>query len=200
MFAMIRLARKPSLWTNFFGRLLFAIVWAGGFVVLSFFAWRHRAHTSLFVWIILGFFDLLAIGVIWDIVVRFWRTLNQREPVVEIDRDSLAYGDSAQVKVTEPSPRSIAEMGVKLIGECYSRADLDVSEHRETVISLTRCFEEELMRLKPQSDDPISRIVEIHLPKSPPADKMTWKIVVDSRLKQGGIIEHPFPLRVRDIA
>ena len=196
---MIRLVRKPSLWANFFGRLLFAIVWVGGFVFFSYWAWLHRFGTPAFVFVILAVFDLIAIGVVWDVVVRFWRTLHDREPVVEIDRQSLAYGDSVQVRVLEEHPQSLAEMGVKLIGECYSKSETDISQHRQTVISLTRCYEEELLRLKPASDEPVSRILQMLIPKSAPADNMTWKIVVDSRLKQGGIIEHSFPLRVRDV-
>jgi hypothetical protein len=43
-------------------------------------------------------------------------------------------------------------------------------------------------------------MVQIQLPKSAPADKVKWKIVVDCHLKQGGLIEHPFPLRVSDSA
>ena len=167
-------------------------------MTFSYLAWRHRYGTPAFAFVLLGIFDLIAVGVLWDIVVRFWRTLHHREPVVEIDRQSLAYGDSAQVRIVEPHPESIAEMGVKLIGECLSKTEMDVSHHRTSVISLTRCYEEELLRLTPTSDEPISRLVQMHLPKSPPTDKMTWNIAVDSHLKQGGVIEHHFPIRVRE--
>ena len=78
---MIRLARKPSLWVNFFGRLVFGVVWAGAFIALSYFVWPRRASTPIFILFILGFFDLLAIGVIWDLVVRFWRTEEHPESV-----------------------------------------------------------------------------------------------------------------------
>jgi len=197
---MIRLVRKPSLWSNFFGRLLFAIVWVGGFVVFTLWVWRHRFGTPWFLFVILGLFDLIAIGVMWDLVVRLWRTLNQREPIVEIDRDSLAYGDSAQVRVAEEHPESIVEMGVKLVGECRTRTEQDISQHRQTIISLTRVYEEELLRVKPASAEPVSRVVQLQLPKSAPADDVTWKILVDSHLKQGGIIEHPFPLKVHELS
>jgi hypothetical protein len=194
---MIRLARKPSLWTNFFGRLIFGVVWAGVFFAVSWWAWMHRFGTPTFILVILGFFDLLAIGVVWDIVVRFWRMLHHREPVVEVEREPIEYGDSVQVRIVEQHPESIAEMGVKLVGECTTRAERDFTMHRETVISLTRCYEDELLRLQPSSGEPINRIVQMHIPQSPPAADVSWKIIVDSRLKQGGVIEHPFPFRVR---
>ncbi len=183
---------------NFCGRFLFAIVWVGVFFAFSLWAWRHRFGTPLGMLVILAIFDLIALAVIWDIVLRLQRTLQHRVPVVEIDHDRLAYGDSAQLRVVEEHPESINEMGVKLIGECYNKADQDISEHRQTVISLTRVYEEELMRIKPASAEPISRVVQLHLPKSPPAGKVQWKIIVDSHLKHGGITEHPFPIRVRD--
>jgi hypothetical protein len=193
---MIRLARKPSLWMNFFGRLIFAVLWSGVFFAVSVWAWLHRFGTPTFILIVLGFFDLIAIGVVWDIVVRFWRTLRHREPVVEVDREPAAYGDSVQVRVVEEHPESIAEMGVKLVGECDAKAEREFTAHRETFISLTRCYEDELLRLKPSSGEPINRVVQMHIPQSPPADDISWKIVVDSRLKQGGVIEHSFPIRV----
>ena|SRR5438132_9964572 len=193
---MIRLARKPSLWMNFFGRLIFTIVWAAGCAIASFWVWPHRFGMPTLSLIILGLFDLIAIGLVWDASVRFSRTRQQHEPVVEIDRDALAYGDSVQVRIVEQHPESITEMGVKLVGECDARAVREFTEHRETVVTRMRCYEEELLRLKPVSSEPISRVVQMHLPKSPPADDVAWKIIIDSHLKQGGVIEHPFPLRV----
>ncbi len=38
---MIPLVRKPSLWANFFGRLVFGVVWAGGMFTAA--LRRHRA-------------------------------------------------------------------------------------------------------------------------------------------------------------
>jgi len=198
MTVMIRLPCRPSVWATFLQRLLFAIVFAGGFLTLTWYASRHIGMPT-YVYLILGFFDLIAAGVVADAVIRFWRTAHHCEPVVEIDRQSLQYGDTAQVRVIEPNPQSIVEMGVKLIGECRAKSVTDISQHHETRVERTRCYEEELLRLKPSSSEPINRLVQLQLPKSPPADDMTWKIVVDSHLKQGGVIEHPFPLRVRDI-
>jgi hypothetical protein len=59
----------------------------------------------------------------------------------------------------------------------------------------TRCYEEELLRLQPSGA--VDRTMRVQLPKSPPADGMKWSIVVDSTLKHGDVIEHPYPLRVR---
>jgi len=182
---------------NFFGRLIFAVIWVGVFFAGSIWAWMHRFGTPTFILIILGIFDLIAIGVVWDIVVRFWRTLQHREPVIEVDHEPAAYGESVQVRIAEQHPESIVELGVKLVGECYARAEREFTAHRETVVTLTRCYEDELLRLKPSSDEPINRVLQMLIPQSPPADEMSWKIVVDSRLKQGGVIEHPFPFRVQ---
>src|SRR6266566_3626120 len=114
---MIRLARKPSLWMNFFGRLILAVIWCGAFFGFSAWAWLHRFGTPTFILVILGLFDLIAIGVAWDIVVRFWRTLHDREPIVEVDREPAAYGDTVQVRIIEEHPQSLGEIGMKLVGE-----------------------------------------------------------------------------------
>jgi len=185
---------------NFFGRLIFAVIWAGAFFGFSVWAWVHRFGTPTFILVILGIFDLIAIGVVWDIVVRFWRTVHHREPIIEIERDPAAYGDSVQVRIIEEDPQSIAEIGVKLVGECYAKAVREFTAHREMEISLTRCYEDEILRFKPSTDERINRIVQMHIPQSPPADDVLWKIVVDARLRQGGVIEHDFPFRVTDSA
>jgi hypothetical protein len=193
---MIRLVRKPSIWGDFFQRLLFVVIFAGGLFTFTYLAWRHPIGMPRYAYAILYFFDLIAIGVLCDIAVRLWRTMNQGEPVVEIDRPLLHYGDTAQVRVIEPNPQLIAEMGVKLIGECRAKSVTDISQHHETRVARTRCYEEELLRLKPSSNEPVNRLLQLQLPKSAPADDIAWKIVVDWHLKQGGVIEHPFPLRV----
>jgi len=195
---MIRLVRKPSLWASFLARFVFAIVWTGAFFGMTVAVWRR--HPDTIVLVVLGCFDLIAIAILWDLVVRFWRTLKHQEPFVEIDRQSLAYGDSAQVRIVESHPESISEMGVKLVGECYAKSATDISSYRETKTVLTRCYDEELLRLKPDASEPLSRLIRVQLPKSPPADGITWKIIVDSHLKQGGVIEHAYPIRVRENA
>lgn len=195
---MIRLVRKPSLWTNFLGRLLFAAIFVGALVTFSFYAWRHLGQVPTFVVIVLALLDLLALGLLWDIVVRLWRTMAQREPVVEIDRRTMSYGEGAQIRVTEEHPQSVAEMTVRLVGECSVSSAVDVSQHRERAVSVTRCYEEELLRMSPSAGEPLSRVLKIQLPIAPPAEGVSWKIVVGSTLKQGGVMEHPFPIQVNE--
>jgi hypothetical protein len=189
---MIRLTRKPSLWVTFLGRVVFLIVCAAAVAAAWYFVWKRH---SILIFVLA---DVIAIGAIWELI-RAWRAFRLGAPVVEIDRQPLTYGDSAQLRVAEAHPKSIAELGVKLIGECYATSATDISSYREKKITLTRCYEEELLRLKP-ADEPLSRLVPMHLPKSPPADGMAWKIVVDAHLKRGRVVEHPYPLHVRETA
>src|SRR4051794_587054 len=92
---MIRLSRKPSLWADFGGRLAFALAWDGMFAAATYMGWIHRADTRWFVYILLAFFGVFALAIAWDLVVRFWRTLTSRKPIVEIDRNPVPYGASA---------------------------------------------------------------------------------------------------------
>lgn len=190
---MMRLAPHPSPWGTFLGRLLFATVWSGFFGVFSLMVWRHSAETPWFIFAILGFFDLIAVGMLWDVVVRFWRTLNHREPVVEIDQPSLAYGGSAQLRVTEPHPESVAELRVWLVGEQRTTTRTGNSVRQ----SVSRCHEQELVRLSPGTPDPLHRMLSLRMPDRPPEQDVSWKIVVGTTLRQGGTIVHSFPLRVQ---
>lgn len=190
---MMRLAPQPSPWASFRGRLLFTTVWTVFFGVFSFQVWRHRAETPWFIFGILGFFDLLAVGMLWDVVVRFWRTLNHREPVVEIDEPSLVYGGSAQLRVTEPHPESVAEMSVRLVCE-----QLITTKTANGVQQfMQRLHDQELLRLSPDGADPLRRMLSIRMPDQPPERDVSWKIVVGTTLRQGGMTEHVFPLRVQ---
>lgn len=194
----MRLTRKPSLWSDVLARLLFAVLWIGFFGVASRIAWRERAQLPPFALFLLVVFDLIAIGLVIDIVVRIGRTLRHHEPVVDIDRQTLAYGDTANVHLLDAHPESIDEIGVKLVGECWAKSMTDISRYRRTVVAYSRCFEQELLRESPSSSGPLERTVKIEIPKSPPSDNVRWKIIIDARLKQGGVIEHPFPLSVRE--
>jgi hypothetical protein len=182
---MIRLVRSPSRWVILLIRLVLATGWAVLLSAAVYIAWPQRVGIFL-VMVALGSYTLACL----------WRTLRDREPLLEIDRQALAYGDSAQLHIVEQHPQSVSEMNVKLVGECSVTAALDISHYREKTVSLTRCYEEELLRVAPHGE-PLSRTLQLHLPKSAPADDVAWKIVVGSTLKQGGIVEHPFPLRVR---
>jgi hypothetical protein len=189
---MIRLASHPSPWTSFLGRLLFAAVWIVFFGGFSFMVWRHPEQTPWFIFAILGLFDLLALGMLWDVVVRFWRALRHRQPVVEIDQPSLVYGGSAQLRVTEPHPESVAEMNVRLVGENVITTTTDNRIQR----FVNRCHDQELLRLSPETPDPLHRMLTVRMPDEPPAKDTSWRIVVGTTLRQGGTIVHHFPLRV----
>jgi hypothetical protein len=185
---MVRLARRPSLWLSFFLRVAFVIV--AGIAVNAALYFASRRQTFLMLTLVV----LIAIAAVWELI-RFAFQMRHRPPVVEIDRQPLAYGDTADLRVVEKHPHRLAEIGVRLIGECSTCVATDISEYREMKFARTRCYEEELLRLQPSGA--VDRTVRVQLPKSPPADGMKWSIVVDSTLKHGDVIEHPYPLRVR---
>jgi hypothetical protein len=188
---MFRLARKPSLWASLFLRVVFVIVAAFAVIVALFFVAKRGTFFML------SLVVFIAIASVWELI-RFSLRMRLGAPVVEIERQPLAYGDSAEVRVSERNPRSVREIGVTLVGECNTSAATDISEYRETRVARTRCYEEELMRMKPESGAPLSRVARLQLPKSPPADGMSWTILVDATLKHGDVVEHPYPLRVRE--
>jgi hypothetical protein len=185
---MRRLARKPSLWVSFFLRVVFVIVASIAVNVAMFFVIKRGTFFMLTLVL------LIAVAAIWELI-RFAFEMRHRPPVLEIDRDALAYGDAAELRLIEAHPRSVAEVSVKLIGDCSRSEATDISEYRETKIARTRCYEEELLRFQPSAA--IDQTVRVQLPKSPPADGMRWLIVVDFTLKHGAVVEHPYPLRVR---
>src|SRR5437667_6205446 len=186
---MIRLTRRPSLLASVLGRVAFLMICAVAILAASYFVWKRRSF------LIFALADFIAIAAVIDLVL-FLRRFRHGAPIVEIDREPLVYGDSASVRVLEGHTKSIAELGLKLIGECYAESATDISSYREKKIVLTRCYEAELLRLRPS--EAVDRTVQLQLPKSPPADGMSWKIVVDSHLKQGSVIEHSYPLHVRE--
>jgi len=185
---MIRLTRRPSLWITFVARVAYTAGCSAAVIA----AWRYAPRLP---WMLFGVSGIIVFAALCGIVMS-WRDMTAGVPIVKIDHSSLAYGESAKVLVLEPRPGPVAEMGVKLIGECPVSSATDISNFRDTRVSVTRCYEEELLGLRPRSDEPLSRVVQIHIPKSPPADATAWKIVVAAHLKQGGVVEHPFPLRV----
>ncbi len=190
---MIRLARKPSLWSGFLGRLAFGIVWAGSMFTATWFVWTRGAGTPILAWIFLGILDLFALGIVWDLAIRFWRTINGRQPVLEIDRPSLRYGGSAQLHFVEPHPESLQEIAVRLVADHW----VEVSEPDGTTVHTVRnCYDEELLRLNVSDGAEVSRMLQVRIPGSVPSDKPRWKIVVTAELRQGGVIEHAFPIAV----
>ena len=174
------------------------VIWSAAFFVATLLAVQRQKPLPQFAFILLAIFDLISVVVLWKVVARFLRTMREREPIVDIDRDAMCYGESANLYLVEPNPDNIDELAVKLVGECWAKSMTEFSEYRRTVVEYSRCYEEELLRFSPESDRPLRRKVKMQLPKSAPADAVQWKIVVGTRLKQGGVIEHPFPLRVSE--
>jgi hypothetical protein len=191
---MVRLTRKPSLWLGFLGRLVFCVIWAGGFAAFSWFIWTyHRHDTAKFVFFILGFFDLLALGMIWDIVVRFWRTLTNKQPELNIDHDNLRPGSTAQIQFTEPHPESLAEINVHFVGEHTVKQKSGTT----TTIFNERCFDQELLQMNVDGPNPITRSLQIKVPAESPGNEVRWMILVNTRLRQGGIMQHSYPIQVK---
>jgi len=175
---MPRLSRKPSLLLSLILRLVFVII-----ATLSALWWIEKRRAS-FMSVLIG---VLAVAAVWE-MIRFAMQMH-RPPVVAIDHHPLVYGDSAELQVSGE-----AEITVKLVGECEATAATDISQHREKKIMRTRCYDVELFRGKPPAS------VRLQIPKSPPADAMTWTILVDSTLRDGAVIADLYPLHVRDVS
>jgi hypothetical protein len=168
---MTRLARRPCLWVASLGRIAFTAICAAA----VFAAWRYVPRLP---WMLFGASSIIVIAAACGIIVSL--RMAARTPVVEIDHASLAYGDSAEVRVVSPG-----DVDVRLIGECEATKAVDISNFRDKHVSITRCYEEELIRGK----GPFT--VRVHIPKSAPADDVAWKIVVEA-----AGVAHPYPLRV----
>jgi len=181
------------MWAGFFGRLAFSTVWAGAFVAFSYFVWfHHRADTPIFIMCILGFFDLIALGMVWDIVVRFWRTLTNKQPEIEIDHEDLHPGSSALIRYNEPNPDSLAEFNVRLVA-----TKMVVTKNGgTTTYSTEACYDQELLQMNVDGPNPITRSLPIKIPAEVPAGDPKWMIVVNTRLRQGGIMQHSYPISV----
>ena len=178
---MPRLARKPSLWLSLILRMAFVIV-----ATVSALWWIEKRRAS-YMSILIG---VLAVAAVWELI-RFALQMH-RPAVLTIDHYPLVYGDSAELQVI--AGRDDAEIVVKLIGECDQTATTDISQHREKKIMRTRCYDVELLRAN--SDKPAT--VRVQIPKSPPADAMSWAILVDSTLRDGSVVADLYPLRIRD--
>ena len=195
----MRLVRRPSLWKSFFGRLAFSVVWVGGVVAFWVFTWPRRQGVSLLLYVFPALLSVLALGLVWDVVVRFWRTVTDRQPVLELDRAPLTYGATARLRVLEPHPRSLSEMVVTLAGDHWVTTRERDSRRDVTTHSYERCYEAELLRVSFTGARPVDESVELRLPDEPPADGVEWKIVVRDTLRQGGVMEHWFPVPVSGV-
>jgi hypothetical protein len=169
---MIRLARRPSPWITLLERVAFTAICAA----IVYIAWRYVPRLP---WMLFGASGVVIVGARCGIVMS-WRACQCGVPIVEIDRPSLGYGDSAALRVV-----ACGDVGVRLVGECQATKAVDISNYRDTHIATTRCYEEELIR----GTAPCT--VRVSIPKSPPADGIAWKIVVES-----AGVAHPYPLRV----
>ncbi len=194
----MRLRRRPSPWSSFCACALIEVGWVAIFFTATWLAWVQRAILPPVSFVVLAIFDAIGFVVLAHVVGRFRLTLRDREPTLEIDCDAMCYGESANLWLVEADPAEIDELAVKLVGECWAKSVTDISEFRRTQVDFSRCYEEELLRFSPESDRPLNRKVKMNLPKSAPADQVRWKIIVGARLKAGNVVEHLFPLRVRE--
>jgi hypothetical protein len=162
-----RLARRPCFWPGIVGSLLFAIVAVSAAYAMQ--------RSTVFV----SFSLLIAAGALVNMLF-VWREARRGVPIVEIDRPTLGYGDSAELRVM-----SCGDVDVRLVGECQATKAVVISNFRDKQVSMTRCYDEELIRGKA----PFT--VRLHIPKSAPAEDVAWKIVVEA-----AGVAHPYPLRV----
>ena len=192
---MRRLSRAPSLWVDLSARLMSLFLWGGFVFVFTRFVWLRRAWAPTYMIVFDAVIIMIGVWMVVDLVLRCSR---RDEPVVEIDRPSLTYGDVARVHLLASHPESLSDLRVTLIGECLATSAIDFTEHRLTNAWRQRCYEQELLRLAPSGLEPVNRTMNLFLPLSAPADAMKWTIVVGTRLKQGGVVEYPYPLPVQE--
>jgi hypothetical protein len=172
------------------------LLWGGFVFIFTRFVWLRRAWAPTYMIV----FDavILLIGV-WMAIDLVRRCSRRDEPVLEIDRASLTYGDVARVHLLAQHPDSLSDLRVTLVGECLATSTLDFTEHRLTNAWRQRCYEQELLRLAPSGQAPLNRTMNLFLPLSAPADAMRWTLVVGTRLKQGGsVVEYPYTLPVQE--
>ena len=190
---MVRLVRKPSMWGGFFGRLAFCAVWAGMSFGFSWFLWfRRPPETPTFIYFVIGLFDLIALSMVWDIVVRFWRTLTNKQPQLDIDHQSLQPGSTAQVQFSEPHPESLAEIDVRLV----ALESVVIRNGATTTYTTQTAYDKELLRMNVDGPNPITRSFGIKIPADSVSEKVKWMIAVNTRLRQGGIMQHTYPIEV----
>jgi hypothetical protein len=193
---MRRLSRTPSLLVDLSARLMALLLWSAFVFMFTRFVWMRRAWAPTYMFVFDAVIILIGVWMVVDLILHCTR---RDEPVVEIDRSSLTYGDVARVHLMASHPESLSDLRVTLIGECLATSTLDFTEHRLTNAWRQRCYEQELLRLAPSGQGPVNRTMNLFLPLSAPADAMRWTIVVGTRLKQGGgVVEYPYPLPVQE--
>src|SRR5437016_3709340 len=88
-----RLRRKPSPSMVVLQRLAFTSVWNGFFALFIFLTWPHRATTPIAIQALLRVFVLIGLGMVWDVVVRLFRTLAGKTALGDVDRQPLRRGE-----------------------------------------------------------------------------------------------------------
>jgi hypothetical protein len=190
----LRLTRKPSPWVVVLMRLAFAILWNGFFSVFVVLMWPHRDETPIFIQGVLGFFLLLGVGIIWDLVVRFHRTLTGKTAIVEVDRQPLHPGDTVRVRVCQRGLGSLSHLQISLA------ASNTVTEQSGNATTTTTkpCYQKEIAVCDPAATagDSYDETFTVQIPSESFRGTVAWSIVVRQALAQGGLDFQTFPLQV----
>src|SRR5262245_4619167 len=190
----LRLTRRPSPWVVVLMRLAFAILWNGFFGVFVVLAWPHLAETPILIQVVLGLFLLLGVGIVWDVVVRFYRTLTGKTAVVEVDRQPLHPGDTVRIRVCQRGLNSLRRLHVGIA------ASNTVTKQSGTMTTTTTkpCYQREIAVWDPAATaaDSYDETFAVQIPSESFRGTVEWSIVVRQDLAQGGIDFQTFPLRV----
>jgi hypothetical protein len=190
----LRLTRKPSPWVVVLMRLAFAILWNGFFSVFVVLMWPHRAETPIFIQGVLGFFLLLGVGIIWDVVVRFHRTLTGKTAIVEVDCQPLHPGDTVRVRVCQRGLSSLSHLQVSI-----AASNTVTEQSGNTTTTTTKpCYRKEIAVCDPAAaaGDSYDETFAVQIPSESFRGTVAWSIVVRQDLAQGGIDFQTFPLPV----
>jgi hypothetical protein len=190
----LRLTRKPSPWVVVLMRLAFTILWNGFFSIFVVLMWPHRVETPIFIQGVLGFFLLLGVGIIWDVVVRFHRTLTGKTAIVEVDRQPLHPGETVRVRVCQRGLSSLSHLQVSIA------ASNTVTEQSGNATTTTTkpCYWKEIAVCDPAATagDSYEETFTVRIPSESFRGTVAWSLVVRQDLAQGGIDFQTFPLPV----
>src|SRR5262245_23057378 len=191
-----RLAMVPSPWGVVAGRRALTLA-VNGF--LAMFVVRGRSHVDevpLFAKVVVTLWGFIGLGMVWDLVVRAYRTAVGRFAVLELDRLPLRPGAKAHGRVLLRDPATLSGLTVSLVGE---RHETRTDEGRVQVIA-ARFHESVVFTFDPASDPEtgpmLDRRFAVPVPGELPPGTLTWRLVVALRLKQGGMDSQDFPLQV----
>jgi hypothetical protein len=190
----LRLTRKPSPWVDVLMRLAFAILWNGFFGVFVVLMLPHQAETPIFIQGVLGFFLLLGAGIIWDVVVRFHRTLTGKTAIVEVDRQPLHPGDTVRVRVCQRGLGSLSHLQITI-----AASNTVTEQSGNTTTTATKpCYRKEIAVCDPTATagDSYDETFTVQIPSESFRGTVEWSIVVRQALAQGGLDFQTFPLQV----